>query len=225
MSPRWRADDPEGREGLEEEASAGALEPNEELEEAMREAAASLETRASGRGDTLRAAPAEGGGDGGGGGRGDDDPAALRAEVDTLRDRLLRLQADFENVRKRHLKEREESYQYGHQNLVKDLLPTVDNLERALEHARSEGARLEGLVEGVELVLRELAGVLGRHGVREIEADGQPFDPAVHEALAQAHAPDAPPNTVVQVVQKGFLLRERLLRPAKVLVSAPPAKG
>jgi molecular chaperone GrpE len=148
------------------------------------------------------------------------------AEVAGLQDRLLRLQADFENFRKRTLKDRQEALRYGHENVVKDLLPTVDNLERAIEHARSsDGGDLEGLLQGVELVLRELRGVLGRHGVEEIAAEGQAFDPAVHEAMAQQPSESVRPNTVIDVFQKGYRLRDRMLRAARVVVAAAPTEA
>jgi len=197
---------PEGRESLEEEA-AGALAPNPELEEAMREAMEAVEAREEERREARGAAggPAE--------------------EVAAVQDRLLRLAADFENFRKRTLREKEEAWRYGHQNLVKDLLATVDNLERAIEHARgSEGGDLEGLLQGVELVLHELLGVLGQYGLEEIDAEGRPFDPAFHEAMVQQPDPSVAPNTVLQVYQKGYRLRDRLLRPARVVVSGPAAQ-
>jgi molecular chaperone GrpE len=201
-------DAPEGWESLEEEAE-GALGPNPELEEAMREAMEAVEAR-----EEERRGPTEPGAEG---------PSE---EVAALQDRLLRLQADFENFRKRTLKEKEEAWRYGHQNLVKDLLATVDNLERAIEHARgSEGGDLEGLLQGVELVLRELLGILGQHGLAEIDAEGEPFDPAFHEAMAQQPDDSVPPNTVVQVYEKGYRLRDRMLRPARVVVSGAPEQG
>ncbi len=148
------------------------------------------------------------------------------AEVEAAKDRHLRLQAEFENFRRRSLKEKQETALYGPQNLVKDLLTTVDNLERAIEHSEQSGdADLKSLLQGVELVQRELIGSLANHGVNVVEADGQPFDPAVHEAMGQLPTDDVPPNTVVEVLQKGYLLRDRLLRPARVIVSAPAAGG
>jgi molecular chaperone GrpE len=199
----------EGWESLAEEASGGSLAPSPELEEALREAEAAVEAHQSAR--HAPRGPAR-----------EADHDALRQEKAQLEDRFVRLQADFDNFRKRTLREREEAYLYGHQNLVKDLLPTVDNLERAIEHARaSQGADLEGLLQGVELVLRELHGALGRHGLSEIEAEGRPFDPALHEAMVQQPDASAPPNTVIRVFQKGYRLRDRMLRAARVLVSAP----
>jgi CheY-like chemotaxis protein len=121
------------------------------------------------------------------------------------------------------LKDREETALFGHQNLVKDLLPSVDNLGRAIDHARQGGeGSQEGLLEGVELVLREVLATLTRHGVVPVEAQGQPFDPAQHEAMAQIEDASVPGNTVVQVFQPGYQLRGRLLRPARVVVSKPP---
>jgi molecular chaperone GrpE len=210
----------EGWESLSEEASEGVLTPNEELERALREATEAVEAREASRARPHSPPPgAEGGPE-----RASEGPMAeletLRAELQERQDRFIRLQADFENFRRRTLREREEAYQYGHQNLVKDLLPTVDNLERAIEHARKSGREdLDGLLQGIDLVQRELMGVLAKHGVTEIDALGQLFDPSVHEALAQVEDPTVSANTVVQVFQKGYRLRDRLLRPAQVVVS------
>lgn len=197
------AEGTEGWESLSEEAEAGSLAPNPELEEAMREAMEAVEAR-----EEERRQPA---GEG---------------EAAELHDRLLRLRADFDNFRKRTLKEKEEAFRYGHQNIVKDLLPTVDNLERAIEHARgSQTGDLEGLLQGVELVLRELLGALEQYGLAPIEAEGKDFDPEFHEAMTQQFHESAPANTVLQVFQKGYRLRDRLLRPARVVVSGGPGEG
>ena len=236
MSERDRrpgGNDPvEGREAFEEEASAGRLAPSPELEEALREA-----SEAVSRGEAKAgAAPPTRGMRVGEGVKLPseenrelrEENEALRAELEALRgaeDRLLRLSADFDNFRKRHLREREETHRYGHENLVKDLLATVDNLERAVEHARRGGGDFESMLQGVELVQRELHGVLAKHGVTRIEASGEPFDPTVHEAVAQQEDGSVPANTVVQVYQPGFRLWDRLLRPARVVVSKPPETG
>lgn len=194
---------PEGRESLEEEAEA-SLKPNPELEDAMREAMEAVEARQEER-------------------KSQDDPSESGEEVAALRDHLLRLQADFENFRKRTLREKEEAWNYGHQNLVKDLLPTVDNLDRAIEHARgNQAGDLEALLQGVELVQRELLGVLDQYGLAEINPEGEAFDPAVHEAMAQQPDGSVAPNTVIQVFQKGYRLRDRMLRAARVVVSGAP---
>jgi molecular chaperone GrpE len=196
----------EGSEPLAEEASGGSVSPSPELEEALREAAEAVETRQAERegGEAEEGEAAE----------------ALRGELAALQEQMVRLQADFDNFRRRALKEREEAHQYGHENLVKDLLATVDNLDRAIEHARtSDGGDFESMLQGVELVQRELLGALANHGVSEIEAGNVPFDPNVHEAMAQREDDSVPVNTAIEVLQKGYRLRDRLLRPARVIVS------
>jgi len=196
----------EGSEPLAEEASGGSVSPGPELEEALREAAEAVETRQAERegGEAEEGEAAE----------------ALRGELAALQEQMVRLQADFDNFRRRALKEREEAHQYGHENLVKDLLATVDNLDRAIEHARtSDGGDFESMLQGVELVQRELLGALANHGVSEIEAGNVPFDPNVHEAMAQREDDSVPVNTAIEVLQKGYRLRDRLLRPARVIVS------
>ena len=205
--------DTEGWEGVAEEAAAGALAPNPELEAALKEAEASMEEResAAAAAESAAAAPEGGGSD------------ELAIQLKETEDRLLRLQADFENFKRRALKERTDANQYGHQNLVKDLLSTVDNLDRAIGHAReSEGGDLENLLQGVELMQRELLTALGKHGVVRIEAVGKAFDPAVHEAMAQTPDGSVAPNTVIEELQTGYMLRDRLLRPTRVIVTREP---
>ena len=147
-------------------------------------------------------------------------------ECDEQGEQFLRLQAEFENFRRRSLKEKQESFKFGHQNLVKDLLSTVDNLERALEHgAQNAGPEIQGILDGVELVHRELLGALAKHGVHEIEAMGRVFDPAEHEAMGQVPSAEVPPNTVLDVLQKGYMIHDRMLRPARVIVSRQAAPG
>ncbi len=156
----------------------------------------------------------------------DEELDRLRKELQAANDRAVRLQADFENFRKRAMRERQESQQYGGQNLVKDLVSVVDNLDRAVEHAQqSEGGDLKSLLQGVELVQREFLAVLAKHNIHEIEAEGRPFDPNVHEAMAQAPSTTAPPNTIVSVFQKGYQLHDRLIRPARVVVAKAPEPG
>ena len=145
------------------------------------------------------------------------------AEIAEKEDAQLRLQAEFENFRRRGLKEKQESFKFGHQNLVKDLLSAVDNLERALEHgAQNAGAEVEGILDGVEMVYREILGTLAKHAVQEIQAEGQVFDPAVHEAMGQIPNGAVPPNTVLQVLQKGYVIHDRMIRPSRVIVSREP---
>ena len=199
-------------EPLEEEPSGGSVSPSPELEEALREATEAVEAREVERED-------------GEAGQGEaTESEALRGELAALQERMVRLQADFDNFRRRALKEREEAHQYGHENLVKDLLASVDNLDRAIEHARkSDGGDFESMLQGVELVRRELLGALANHGMSEIEAGNVAFDPNVHEAMAQQEDDSVPANTVIAVFQKGYRLRDRLLRPARVVVSTPAA--
>lgn len=151
------------------------------------------------------------------------DPA-LEAELAELRDRHLRLAAEFDNFRRRSLKERQDLHNYAIENLVKDLLPSVDNLDRAVVHGRKEEQRVdsENLLQGVELTHRSLLQILQRHGVVEIEAAGKPFDPQVHEAVRRVPSTEHPPGTVVEVYQKGYLLKDKLLRPAMVAVASEP---
>jgi molecular chaperone GrpE len=209
VNEQGKRPDREGWEGFAEEASEGNLGPSSELEEAMREAEQAHDARAA-----ERHAHRSGG---------SEEVEALQAEIAELKDRHLRLAADFENARRRSIKDREEAALFGHQNVVKDLLASVDNLERAIDHAREGGDESQaGLLEGVELVLREIQAVLTRHGVVPIEAEGQLFDPALHEAMAQVPDASVPANTVVQVFQPGYQLRGRLLRPARVVVSKAP---
>ena len=212
----------EGWESMVEEESEGTLAENPELEAALREAAAVIDE--SGRVVEVAgvaeegAAEAEGSAEAG--------TQVERSELELAQDRLVRLQADFENFRRRAMKERTEDRQYGHQNLIKDLLSTVDNLDRAIDHARgatdSGSGGLGSLLQGVELVQRELLGVMAKHGVNEIEALGKPFDPALHEAMAQSPNDSVPANTIVQVLEKGYQLRGRLVRPSRVIVAQPP---
>jgi molecular chaperone GrpE len=193
---------------LAEEASEGTLAPNPELEEALREAAAAIPDS-----EDSEDGPA-------GPGVSHEEAQRLREELAEAEERNLRLQADYENFRKRTLRERQEVAQYGAQNLVKDLLSVVDNLDRAIDHARqSEGGKLRSLLQGVELVQREFAGVLAKYHVIEIEALGKPFDPALHEAMAQLESETAEPNTIIDVLEKGYQLHDRLVRPSRVVVT------
>ena len=143
---------------------------------------------------------------------------ALQAERDELFDRLQRLAAEFDNFRKRSAREQAEQATRANERLVKELLPVVDDLGRALEAAADhEEAKLE---EGVRLVHRSLESLLERQGVAEIETEGR-FDPHVHEALLTQPS-ELPEGEILQVIQKGYSLGDRVLRPARVVVSAGP---
>lgn len=153
-----------------------------------------------------------------------DEVAALRAERDELRDRFMRALADAENIRKRGERDRREAEQYGGSKLARDLLPVYDALRRALDAAGEEQRSMAGgLIEGVELTLRELLNVFGRHGIEAIApAVGDRFDPQHHEAMFEAPVPGTVAGDIIQVMDEGFMLHERLLRPAKVGVSSTP---
>jgi len=144
--------------------------------------------------------------------------AAAREEARQASDRFLRERADTENLKKRAAREKAEAIRFGTEALVKDLLPVVDNLERAVQAAEGGGDG-KPLVEGVSLVLKALLDVLARHGVTRVEALGTRFDPAQHEAVAHIESPDHEPNAVIDEHQAGYRLNERLLRPAMVTVS------
>jgi molecular chaperone GrpE len=201
------------------------IEPSAEMAEALRDATAAVDAR--------RAAGSTAG-----------DPStegftieALATELEALKeefesrckelaeytDRYTRLQAEFDNFRRRSIKEKQETLQYGQQNLIKDLLATVDNLERALEHADpDQDTDVGSVLAGVDLVRSELLGALGKNGVKVVDPAGEPFDPNYHEAMGQIPLEDTVPNSVVQVLQKGYVLQDRMLRPARVLVSKQP---
>jgi molecular chaperone GrpE len=135
-------------------------------------------------------------------------------------ERYLRQVAELENFKKRTNREREEAIRFANETLVKDLLPIVDNLERAVVHSK-DGANGKTLVEGIEMVLRGLFDVLAKHGVVQVSAVGQPFDPEKHEAMAQVEVETHKPNTIVDEYHKGYMFRDRLLRPALVSVAKP----
>lgn len=132
---------------------------------------------------------------------------------------LKQAQADFENAHRRNLRERENERLYAAQALAKDLLPVLDNLNRALAASR-ESAEGGPLAQGVELVREQILDAFKRHGITPIDALHQPFDPNLHQAVMQMPVADHPPNTVIQVLEQGFLIRDRLLRVASVIVSA-----
>lgn len=147
---------------------------------------------------------------------------ALRAERDDMRDRFMRALADAENSRKRSERDRREAEQYGSSKLARDLLPVFDNLKRALDAANDETrVQAAALIEGLELTLRELTNVLTKHGVTPIApAIGDIFDPQVHQAMFEAALPGTKAGQIVQVMGVGFMLHDRLLRPAQVGVSS-----
>jgi len=142
-------------------------------------------------------------------------------ESEQLKERILYQQADFENFKKLKAKEKQEALKFGNETLVKELLPVIDNLERAIEHAsKTEDSR--GIVEGVELTLSGFLKTLEKVGVTRVEAKGKEFDPNVHEAVAQEESKESPAGTVITELQKGYIMYGRLLRPAMVTVAKSP---
>ena len=152
--------------------------------------------------------------------------AELERETGELNDKYLRLAADYDNYKRRTLRERQETLRYGNENLVKELLGSVDNLERAVEHGRKEevSEEVRQILEGVELTYRAFLQTLEKFGVQEVAALGEAFDPNVHEAVRQVPSDEHPSGTVTAVFQKGYLLVDRLLRPAMVAVSSGPTE-
>ena len=154
----------------------------------------------------------------------DDEIEALKAERDEIKDRFMRALAAAENIRKRGERDRREAEQYGGSKLARDLLPVYDNLKRALDHAteeQKEGAR--ALFDGVELTMKELISVLGKHGVQQVVPQiGDKFDPQMHQAMFEAPVPGTKAGDIIQVMTEGFMLHDRLLRPAQVGVSSMP---
>ncbi|AUC53536.1 MAG: nucleotide exchange factor GrpE [Sagittula sp.] len=150
---------------------------------------------------------------------------ALRAERDDYKDRFMRALADAENARKRAAKDRQEAQAYGGSRIARDLLPVYDNLNRALLAAKEDGSNAStALVEGVELTLKELMNVFDRHGMTRVSPEiGERFDPKLHEAMFEAPVPGTTSGEIIQVSAEGFMLHDRLLRPAQVGVSSTPA--
>lgn len=148
---------------------------------------------------------------------------ALVAERDEYRDRFMRALADAENSRKRADKDRRDAEQYGGSRLARDLLPVHDNLTRALTISDEQRAAAPALIEGVELTLRELENIFQRHGIKVIApAVGERFDPQIHEAMFEAPVPGTVAGNIIQVMNNGFMLHDRLLRAAQVGVSSNP---
>ncbi|MDP7389054.1 MAG: nucleotide exchange factor GrpE [Pseudomonadota bacterium] len=145
------------------------------------------------------------------------DPEAVEAELAKVKDQLLRTIAESENIRRRASRDVENAHKFAVEKLLNDLFPVLDSLEKAVETAtQTTGA--EAIAEGVELSLKMFVSTLEKSGVAQIDPLGEPFDPQHHEAMAMVPNPDAEPNSVMEVMQKGYLLNERLVRAAKVIV-------
>jgi molecular chaperone GrpE len=148
--------------------------------------------------------------------------AAAKEEARQSHERWVRERADLENVKKRAVKERADAIKFGTEGLVRDLLAIVDNLQRAVEHAKG-GGNGQPLVDGVGLVLKAFQDLLERHGVVRVESRGTRFDPAHHEAVAHVESNQHEPNSVMEEHQAGYRLHDRLLRPALVTVAKAPS--
>ncbi len=152
--------------------------------------------------------------------------AALPAELEQAQqkaaehwEQLLRARAEMENLRRRSERELENAHKYAIERFARELLPVKDSLEMGLEAARSEGSGSEKLIEGTELTLKMLHSALEKFGVREIDPAGEPFNPELHQAMSMAESVEQAPNSVLHVMQKGYLLNDRLIRPAMVVVA------
>lgn len=148
---------------------------------------------------------------------------SLRAELAETKDKLLRARAEQQNLAKRMTNELSEAVRHANASLIKDLLETIDNFDRLVD--QSAAADVDAVREGARLIRDDLVRVLTGKGLAAIEAKGKPFDPRCHEAMLQQPAPDTEPGTVIQVLQPGYVLADRVLRPAKVVVSAAPGDG
>jgi molecular chaperone GrpE len=144
--------------------------------------------------------------------------AKLRADLEDASDRVLRAQAELDNYRKRARREMEDERRYATLPLLRDLLPVLDNIQRAIA-AAEKSPNGGSLLDGVKMIAQTLLSALARHDCTQIEALHQPFDPAFHQAISQQPSDDYPPNTVVLVAQDGYMLHDRVVRPAQVIVS------
>ncbi len=162
----------------------------------------------------------------------EDEVDRLREERDQMKDKMMRAAADLENFRKRAEREKEELRKYGAKDVILELLPAIDNLERALQHGKEDADeeddapdRGESIVDGVDMTLRQLHTALEKHGIEVFDAEGERFDPELHEAMQQVETDEHPPGTVVEQFQRGYTIKDRLLRPALVAVAKAPASA
>lgn len=149
--------------------------------------------------------------------------AAKEEELKALNDKYLRLAAEFDNYKRLAQRDQRDQIRFGNEQLLKELLPVVDNLERAIKAAKNGGSG-DGLVQGVDLTLKQLTGALGKFGVQAIPTVGQPFDPTGHQAVASVPSEEIAAQHVVEEFQRGYKLHDRILRAAMVTVSTGPAQ-
>jgi molecular chaperone GrpE len=153
----------------------------------------------------------------------EDPTAGLQADLDRFRDLAMRSQADFENYKKRSAREKEEAIKYANTSLLEKLVPIIDNFELGLAAAKREGEE-SPIYAGMNLVLKQLNDFLIANGLRPVETVGQKFDPNLHEAIAREPSEEFPEGTVIRQARRGYRFKDRLLRPATVVVSSGPAK-
>ncbi len=149
--------------------------------------------------------------------------AKAQEELREQQERVLRMAAELENFKKRMQRERESALKFAEENILKELLPSIDNLERAIEQGQNSDD-IAALLEGVEMTNRGLLTTLDKFGVKSLEAAGQTFDPNFHEALAMEHSDEVDENLILQEFQKGYMFKDRLIRAAKVVVSKGKAE-
>ncbi len=154
----------------------------------------------------------------------------LQAEIETAKteasnnwDLYLRERADLENARKRHQRDKEDALRFANDRLLKEMIPVLDNLERAVDHAEQGSDNNQGLLEGVNMTINQFRKALEDFGAKPIKAIGTDFDPNLHQAMGHVESEDQAPNTIVSEFQKGYLLHDRLLRPSLVMVAKAPS--
>jgi molecular chaperone GrpE len=148
---------------------------------------------------------------------------ASKEEAGRNYETCLRVAAELDNIKKRHLRDREETRKFSNEVLIKNLLTVIDSLEQALVHSDGESDNIACVTEGVQLTLKGLMDVLAKEGLVQVKALGEQFDPNFHEAVSEIEDPSAAPGTIVHELQRGYLLNGRLIRPAKVVVSRKPS--
>ncbi|MFN2359717.1 MAG: nucleotide exchange factor GrpE [Marinobacter sp.] len=182
---------------------------NEQVEEELKESAEAAEPETSPAEDVSEGSP-------------ETETEALKAQVQEFQEQMLRSQAEMQNVRRRAEIDVEKAHKFALEKFVKELLPVADSLEKAVESTEGHedaGEQVASIREGVEMTLNLFMNSLKKFNVEQLDPVGEPFDPQKHEALSMVPAPDAEPNSVVSVVQKGYTLNERLVRPAMVMVA------
>lgn len=146
-------------------------------------------------------------------------------EFSELKDKMLRTAADYENAKKRFNREKEEFLKFANERLIREFLPILDNLDRAMIHARQNQDSREAILSGIEIIRKHLFETLKSHGLERLEVLGKKFDPHQHEALGEIEDPAQPPETVLEEIEGGYLYQGRLLRPAKVRIAKLPESG